>query len=162
MRLKNFLPAIFFLTSFSGLFSQAINPVKWSFEYKQINTTEAELIITALIEKQWHIYSQTQNNDGPIPSSFSFVVTPDYDLKGKVLEPEPEKSYSEVFGTDVVSFKDKAVFKQKIIRNNKASFEIKGELEFMACNDSMCLPPRTVAIQISVPPLLKVLSADSK
>lgn len=143
-----------FLFSFFSLFSFTqtnLNPVKWDFSFEEINDKEGFIVLKATIEDKWHIYSQKQNGDGPIPTSFKFTKTKSFVLADSTLEPVAEKLYSEVFGADVISFSKEVIFKQKIQRKNKKQFEIKGELEFMACNDASCLPPKTVPFVITIP-----------
>jgi hypothetical protein len=137
---------------FTGkIYSQIQSPVKWQFSYNPIDDTSGELILKANVNMEWHIYSQLQSGDGPLPTIFSFERTPDYDLLGKVLEPNPETAYSEVFTTDVMMFSNEVVFKQKIKRSNKNTFTIMGNVECMACNNSQCLPPKKYTITIQVP-----------
>ena len=62
------------------------DPVKWNFSSEKINDKESYLVITALIEKGWHVYSQFIEEGGPIPTSFKFTPTADYKLIGKVTE----------------------------------------------------------------------------
>lgn len=143
-----------FLVSFLSLFSFSqtnLNPVKWDFSFEEINDKEGFVVLKATIEDKWHIYSQKQNGDGPIPTSFKFIQAKSYSMIDSTLEPVAEKLYSEVFGADVISFSKEVIFKQKIQRKNKKQFQIKGELEFMACNDASCLPPKTVPFVITIP-----------
>ena len=57
-RLKYFL--IFSTLLFINItaFSQVLEPVKWSYSQKMIGTDQVELIFTAKIERNWHLYSQ--------------------------------------------------------------------------------------------------------
>ncbi|MBC7566204.1 MAG: disulfide bond formation protein DsbD, partial [Pedobacter sp.] len=53
-------------------------PVKWSYGSAIISDKEFDLIITARIEKGWHVYSQFIGDGGPIPTSFKFQPSPSY------------------------------------------------------------------------------------
>ena len=97
MLFKHFIVASFFsLVSFIGL-AQVQTPVKWECTYNPIDENNGELILKANVAIEWHIYSQTQSGDGPLPTVFKFERTPDFDLVGNVAEPTPEKAYSDVF-----------------------------------------------------------------
>ena len=135
------------------IFSQknTMEPIKWEFSYKEIDDVNGELVLKAKIEPNWHTYSQTQNGDGPLPTVFKFVKTVDYDLSGTVAEPDPIREHSVVFDADVAMFSVEAIFIQKIKRNTKKDFVVMGEVEFMSCNDSQCLPPKTVKFTVKVP-----------
>ena len=129
-----------------------MQPVKWECTYKEIDEVNGELVLTAKIEPNWHTYSQVkQGNDGPLPTVFKFVKTPDYDLNKEVVEPDPIRLHSDVFDADVAMFSIEAVFIQKIKRNTKDAFDVMGEVEFMCCNDIQCLPPRTVKFTVKIP-----------
>jgi len=134
-----------------GCFAQTQSPVNWKCSYNAIDSINGELILKANIGIEWHIYSQTQSGDGPLPTIFKFERTPDFDLVEDVVEPTPESAYSDVFTTDVLMFSNEVIFKQKIKRNNKKAFTIMGNVECMACNNTSCLPPKTYTLTINVP-----------
>ncbi len=144
----------FFCLLFMPLMYKAqavLQPVSWQTTWHELSDTTGELLLKATIQDKWHIYSQLQSADGPIPTSFVFTENPSCVFIDKVKEPLPEKAYSEVFQTEVLSFSKEVVFTQKIKRLDKKSFTIKGELEFMSCNDNMCLPPKTIKWEVQVP-----------
>jgi len=149
--MKNFFLSLLLLITISSYSQVALNPVTWVFSFEAINDKEGYIVLKATIEDKWHIYSQKQNGDGPIPTSFKFTNSKSFVAIDSTMEPNAEKVYSEVFGADVISFSKEVVFKQKIQRKNKKEFEIKGELEYMACNDNSCLPPKTIPFIITVP-----------
>jgi len=130
------------------------DPVKWSFSSEKLNDNEHNLIITAKIEKGWHVYSQFIDDGGPIPTSFKFKSSPDYKLVDKVTEsPKAVSAFDKNFNMQIAWHKDQVVFKQKIsLLVPKTS--IAGTLEFMVCNDERCLPPAEVDFTI-------VVAADS-
>ncbi len=132
-------------------FSQALNPIKWEFSYNEIDDKNGEILLKAKMDPDWHIYSQLQTGDGPLPTVFTFVKTPDYDLNGSVVEPDPERKHDPTFDVDVAQFEKEAVFVQKVKRSNRKDFVIMGEVECMSCNNMMCLPPRTYKFTLKVP-----------
>ena len=148
---KHFIVACFLAVFSCCIFAQVQTPVKWECSYNPIDENNGELILKANVSIEWHIYSQTQNGDGPLPTIFNFERTPDFDLVGNVIEPTPEKAYSDVFAADVLMFSNEVVFKQKIKRSNKKTFTIMGNVECMACNNVSCLPPKKYTLTIHVP-----------
>jgi DsbC/DsbD-like thiol-disulfide interchange protein len=148
---KHFIVSCFFAFCSCICFAQTVQPVKWEFSYNPIDETKGEIILKANINMDWHIYSQLQSGDGPLPTIFRFEPTPDYDLSDKVVEPTPVTEFSSVFSTDVMSFSNEVVFKQKIKRTNKGAFTIMGHVECMACNNSQCLPPKEYKFNIQIP-----------
>ncbi len=121
-------------------FSQIKSPVKWSFTVNQNTPSTAELIITANIEKKWHLYSQYMEEGGPIVTSFVFNKDKAYKLDGKTSEPKPHAEYDEMFKMTVKYFNDKAIFKQKIKILSNQDFTVKGSFEYMVCNEGSCIP----------------------
>ncbi|MAQ31685.1 MAG: hypothetical protein CMD26_02995 [Flavobacteriales bacterium] len=138
--MKNFIFALLSLITFN-LFAQIQDPVDWSFSVEHLSDQTMNLIIEADIEEGWNVYSQYVDPDGPVPTTFSFLQSEEFELVGSVEESNSKTKYDPVFQMNLSSFQDKAVFKQKIkILNGNASV-VKGELEFMVCNATMCLPP---------------------
>lgn len=149
--MKNFI--VFCLSLFSFLsFGQNLNPVKWEAVYKSKNNNEGEIIITAKIEKGWHIYSQNISPDaGPIPTSF--IVSPgnNFELASKILETNPIEIHDKAFDAKLMIFEEKGIFTQKIKLKNIKGFNSIIKVEFMVCNDMQCLPPKTVDIAVNIP-----------
>ncbi len=135
--------------SFTG-FTQILKPVTWSFSSEKINEKEANLVITAVLEAKWHIYSQFIEEGGPIPTSFIFKKNPDYVLLGKTSEtPKAISAFDPNFGINIAWHDKKVIFKQKI-KLNKSNATVKGSVEFMVCNDKQCLPPDELEFTIKL------------
>lgn len=143
--------ALFFFNAqaqFSDPQAKIYDPVKWGYTSDQINENEFNLIITAKIEKGWHLYSQFIEDGGPIPTSFKFSPSPNYKLVGKVTEsPKAVSAFDNNFDMQIAWHKDQVVFKQRISLNKPVE-SISGVLEFMVCNDERCLPPAEIEFQI--------------
>jgi DsbC/DsbD-like thiol-disulfide interchange protein len=144
--MKNFILSLFAIFVVSQAAAQQ-NPVKWSATYKSLSAGEGEVIITADIEKGWHTYSQRPAPDGPIPTSFSFTPSKDYSLDGKTEESNPHEEYVKAFEAKMYVFNGKAEFKQKV-KLNKKGISIPFKVEYMSCNDMMCLPPKTIELSV--------------
>lgn len=125
-------------------------PVTWSYSTKVVNDSMADLVITANIEKTWHLYSQFIPENGPIPTTFTFVASADYDKIKTVAEGAGHTEYDPNFDMELKYFELKAVFTQRILVKSTKDFIIKGELEFMTCDDHMCLPPEYVDMEFKV------------
>jgi hypothetical protein len=131
--------------------AQVQNPVRWEFSSKKVNGTTYDVKITASIEPGWHVYSQTTPEGGPVPTSFSFAKNPLLTLQGTPKEVgKLEQRFEPLFGVDVKQFSDKVVFQQTIQVKGKAKTALSGSVEFMVCNDEMCLPPSTQKFSIAL------------
>ncbi|MFC2109900.1 protein-disulfide reductase DsbD domain-containing protein [Bacteroidota bacterium] len=130
--------------------SQILDPVKWTTSVNKISSSEVELIATATIEANWHLYSQNVPEDGPIPTSFTFEGNGNYLKKGNTAEEKGHVINDPVFEMKIKFFEEKAIFKQRIKLKTKKPFKINAIVEFMACDDSRCLPPTEADLVFSV------------
>jgi thiol:disulfide interchange protein DsbD len=129
------------LISSINVFSQILNPVNWSTSVLKISETEYELIATANIDPNWHLYSQEVPEDGPIPTSFTFDGNKNYLKKGNTLEDPGHTIDDPIFEMKIKYFENKAEFKQRIKVKTTEAFQIHGTVRFMVCDDTRCLPP---------------------
>lgn len=131
-------------------YSQILEPVKWSTSVNKISDTEYELIATATIDENWHLYSQNVPDNGPIATSFVFEGNANYLKKGNTKEDKGHTVNDPVFGMIIKFFETKASFKQRIKLKNKKAFSVNAVVEFMVCDDSRCLPPTEVDLVFDV------------
>jgi thiol:disulfide interchange protein len=130
--------------------AQIFDPVTWDFSYEKKGNNQYEIIFTATIEENSHIYSMDIPDGGPIPTSFSFDTVTGYKLEGKTYEvTKPVELLDEAFGFKIKTFSTKAEFRQKITAV-EPSFTVKGIVNFMACNNATCSPPKDVEFSIDI------------
>jgi len=126
------------------------NPVSWSFGAEHLGDSKYLIKFTAEIDKNWVVYSQYLEEGGPVPTGFYFTENADVKLVGKVEEKSKAiKNMDELFGMEVVKFKDKAEFEQIVVLNADAA-TLSGELEYMTCDGAKCLPPTTIEFNIKI------------
>jgi len=124
--------------------AQFVEPVKWQFSINE----KSEIIFQASIDRGWHLYDMNLPEDGPISTSFSFEKIDGAELSGQVTSTSKViAKYDDMFSMELRWFEKSAVFIQKIKITNPDKFKIIGEVNFMACNDKMCLPPTTEAFE---------------
>lgn len=138
------------LLGMSTALAQAPNPINWTAVYKSISSTEGEIVITGTLEKGWHTYSQRPTDAGPIPTSFTFTPSKFYKAEGKTTESNAHEEFVKAFDAKIFVFNEKAEFHQKIKLNGKSGFMVALKIDYMCCNDMMCLPPKTVELQVKV------------
>lgn len=133
----------------AGAYAQIEHPVTWAYAAKKTSATEATLLLKATIQPGWHIYSLNVKEGGPIKTSFTFAKSKDYELIGKPVEPKPVTKYEESFKMDVSYFEKEVIFQQKIkLKHGASASAVKGQLEYMVCNDKKCLPPEDIDFSI--------------
>ncbi len=148
--MRKFILFISFILLVLNSSAQIYDPVTWDFSYKKTGDNQYELIFTATIEKNSHIYAMDIPAGGPIPTSFSFDSLPAYRLAGPAYEvTKPVEVLDDAFGFKIKTFSNTAEFRQKIT-GLQPSFTVKGKVNFMACNNSTCSPPKDVDFAINV------------
>jgi thiol:disulfide interchange protein len=144
---------LFFISFFlfaSYVSAQIYDPVTWDFSYEKKGDKQYELIFTATIEKNSHIYAMDIPDGGPIPTSFSFDTIPGFTFSGKTYEvTQPVEVLDDAFGFKIKTFSTTAEFRQKIIAI-ESSFTVKGAVNYMACNNATCSPPKDVEFEIKI------------
>lgn len=126
----------------SSLFAQ----IEWSFSYNEKSET---VELKATLEEGWHLYSQQIKNDlGPIPTSILFKTDDCFKLIGKTVEPESIKAYDPNFEGELNFFEKEVTFRQKI--RSAENCVINGAVDYMICNETMCLPPTVKEFTIKI------------
>jgi len=144
-----FLAASFCLFNFA--FAQPKDPVDWTYEAKKKDDKTYDLVITATLPKPWHIYSQNTGDGGPIATAITFNANPLITKIGKIAETgKLVKTYDQNFKTNVLYYSDKVVFTQTIKLKTAAKTSVTGKVEYMVCNDEMCLPPTKKSFTIKL------------
>lgn len=143
-----FLIKIFSLLAIS-IFSQF--HIEWDIATEKIDNENVNLIFEAKIDKGWHLYSQfLGENEGPIPTTFIYKENPSFTFVGEAKEIGGETHFDNVWGFDITYFNDKARFEQKIHLSNTEESILEGEIEFMICNESECMPPEIYPFKIDL------------
>lgn len=138
---------------FSIAFSQtgSAKQVKWTTSSKKIGDKLYELKLTATIAGDFHLYAQDAGVEGPVPTTISFTANPLLVLDGKTIEIGKKITKVEQAWDGKVNFYEKTVtFTQKIKGKTKAKTNIIGKVEFMVCNDELCLPPSEFNFKVPI------------
>ncbi|HVW14403.1 MAG TPA: protein-disulfide reductase DsbD domain-containing protein [Mucilaginibacter sp.] len=146
--MKRILFLVTLLLMSAGAFAQIEHPVKWSYAAKRLGNDEVVVFLRATIQDGWHIYSQNVKDGGPIKTSFTFAPSKEYMLVGKTAEPAPKTKYEDAFSMNVSYFENTVTFQQKIKLKSPKVTAVKGQLEYMTCNNKKCLPPEDVDFDI--------------
>ncbi|MDP3314115.1 cytochrome c biogenesis protein CcdA [Lutibacter sp.] len=139
--MKKILFLIVFVLISINNYAQIHDPVKWSTSVEKISDNEFYLVSTATIEEGWHLYSQNVPENGPIPTNFIYNLNSNFELVDKTSEEEGHIVDDPIFEMKIKYFSTKAIFKQRVKLLIGGAQTIKGEVEFMVCDDTSCLPP---------------------
>jgi thiol:disulfide interchange protein DsbD len=143
------LAVVLFLAA--SLPAQEKVPVQWSFQGKKTGADSWEILLTATVEKGWHIYSQSTPEGGPVPTTINFTTNPLISFTGPVKELGKLEEHDEpLFGVKVKQYSNKVVFVQTVKVKANVKTALKGTVEYMVCNNIKCLPPKTESFTIPI------------
>ena len=125
-----------------GLSAQIYEPITWQFEHNTVSDTTGEIIIKAIIDDSWHLYSMELPEGGPKPTNIVFDKVENATLIGSITSASPiVEEYDANFDMNLSWYNNEAVFTQKTSFTDASAIYISGYVEYMACNDKTCLPP---------------------
>ena len=135
---------------FISLVSFGQTPISWRVNSIDLGDNTYQVKIEADLEKGWHLYSQFLDSDeGPL-STYITYETSNFELIGKTEEVGVETHMDPVWEMDISFFSDHAIFIQKVKSLNPDSLLFKGNVNFMVCDDSQCLPPENYEFQVNL------------
>ncbi len=133
--------SLFLILIFSTVLVTAQNPVSWKLENK-----DKSFKLSATIEGDWHLYSTEQPAGGPIATKIT--VNEPFLIDGNIETPKPIVKFDQNFGIETKYFNEKTEFNFKL----KDILNVENLIvstRFQVCNDTLCLPPKTVKINLS-------------
>ena len=150
---KTILLFVFFFAFAKGN-AQILEPVKWTSKIEK-KGNNAVLIFDAVIEKDWHMYSQFTPDGGPLALEITFKNQKgNYELVGKAKEGKTRTAFNDVFGVDETFFEGKAHIEQeiKIINPNLKTVDV--DFDFQVCKE-VCINSNK-KFSIAVPSTFKM------
>lgn len=146
---KLFFLLIVILQSIS-CFSQKQEIVKWTTSVVKISSTEYDLITSASIDQNWHLYSQTVSEKGITPTSFMYDDSLEsFTAVGNTVESEAKVMHDSVFNKDIKCFIKTATFNQRVTIK-EGTLIIKATVEFTAANNSKSLPVTEAELEFNI------------
>ncbi len=150
--MKKIILSLVLTAVFGAANAQMLNPVQWTFSSKKISDKVYEIHLTATIQNNWHLYSQTQPADAVnMPTEIIFKSNPLITLDGKIKEIGKMEVYKDKkLGISANQYADKVDFVQKVKMKTSVKTNVIGSVEFQTCDDKKCLPPKTVDFTVSL------------
>ena len=122
--------------------------VSFSVQYKRVNATTIDIVFTGKADPGWHIYSTNIGEGGPTPATFNTDAMNGVRLVGKLKAGPGAKTMDDpIFEMPVTFFEHSATFTQRV-ELTAPQYELKGYLQYGACNDENCLPPTSVECRL--------------
>ncbi|MDQ3800098.1 MAG: hypothetical protein M3384_11635, partial [Acidobacteriota bacterium] len=152
--MRNFPLKIFLLILVLPVFVLAQNPAKWSLESdakgKSLKAGEKfKAALRAEIEDGWHLYALEQPEGGPIATTVKVAENVPFIIEGKIATtPEPVTEFDPNFNIDTKFFAKQAQFNLSLQATADAARadDLAINVRFQLCNDTICLPPKTVKV----------------
>ncbi len=150
-----YLPVIILLFLMS-LQASAQNPVSWQLETdakgKSLKAGEKfKAALKATIEGDWRVYAIEQpEGEGPRRTKITLPEDKPFKLAGKMISPKPITKFDPNFQTDSKFYDKAAEFELPIETTGEANADdLAVKVYFQACNDTLCLPPKTVRVTLA-------------
>ena len=133
-------------------------PIAWSFgkptiEGRAVPGATVKVKVKAAIGDGWHLYSLKKLDGGPIATSIAVPPEQPFTLNGTIEAEEPMRLDDPVFGMEVEFYIESAEFTVPV----KIAAGVKPGVQkltiaprYQTCNGKLCLPPRTVRLELPV------------
>jgi thiol:disulfide interchange protein DsbD len=109
--------------------------------------------LTAGIQQGWHIYSMKPVDDGPLPTRIWLAEGQQFQLAGPIKADEPQTLQDPTLHMEVELYEGSAGFSLPLKVAPGAASGVQNlvvNVQAQSCNNSICLPPVTVKVEIPV------------
>jgi len=132
-------------------------PVAWSASINGPDVAAAGSVarvrVEARAEPGWYFYSLTQPAGGPVPARIELAGSATFKPAGSTVGEEPDRSFDSVFRITVEKHRGATSFTLPVLVPRETSpgkNEIRVSALYQACNDTICLSPRTVLLSVPI------------
>jgi thiol:disulfide interchange protein DsbD len=148
------LVAGFLTAGVSSAFAQT-DPIKWSGATKATSVKPGatfDVQVTAQIAEGWHLYSLTQ----PPPPIATRITVPSgqpFVLAGTIEGPPAHTAFDQSFGIETEFYQDSVTFVVPLkVAADASAGKKKARIDayYQTCNDQLCLPPKTVPVEVPI------------
>jgi thiol:disulfide interchange protein DsbD len=130
------------------------DPVSWKLEPPTAKSVKpgarVTLKLVATIQPGWHLYSLKPIADGPIPTRIWIAEGQPFSLASPVQAPSPTAMQDPALGMEVEFYEGETPFMLpvKVAAGVSGAQMLTVSASFQSCNDKLCLPPKTVKVQL--------------
>ncbi len=129
----------------------AAQQVKWSAEAEQQADGAYRVVVTADVERGWHMYDLGPYESGPNPTVITFSA------EGAGIEGTVEaltaahRYFDEVYGCEIGTYEGRAQFAQTVrLAEGSDGATVTVSAEWMVCNDESCMPPDDTTLTVII------------
>jgi len=125
----------------------AQEPVRWRMSVKMTSDTEGVVTLRAIVGDGWHLYGTSLPENGPKPTSFSFNGSAGVKFTGSITPSrKPVSVEDKMFGMTLNWWNSNVEFTRKFKVVKKEGARIVANVQYMACNDKTCMPPKNQSL----------------
>lgn len=142
------IPLLLFI--FGTAYAQIIEPAKWDIRIEQLSDSEAQIVASMKIERDWHVYSHDVNPEvGPYPLQIDWAEMSGIEPVGSLeSDTKPHTEYDSMFGANLSWWTGSATVRQKL-KITAGNYSVQGKIIYSACNNENCIPPTKVAFSFN-------------
>ena len=143
------------LASVTLLPAQAQDHVHWQVQTVPSAAAGSKFLakLTATIDPEWHLYSLTTPQPGPIATTLKLTDARNSIQSYRVFQPKPEVKFDPNFGRDTETYLNSAIFLIEIQSKQNASsgaLELTAVPRYQVCSSTSCIPPVTRILSATV------------
>ncbi|MCU1235640.1 MAG: hypothetical protein JWP63_3607 [Candidatus Solibacter sp.] len=139
------------------LLAAPADPVVWKLQIGPSTSVKAgapfSVKLAAKVQEGWHLYSLKPMAEGPIATRIWIAAGQPFSLAGGIHAPDPQVMQDPTLGMEVELYEGEAVFTLPVKVNAgtaPGSQNLIVSASYQSCNDKLCLPPKTVQVEMSV------------
>ncbi|CCY36636.1 putative thiol:disulfide interchange protein DsbD [Alistipes sp. CAG:831] len=126
--------------------------VDWRHDVTRIDRNHYRISVTAVIDEGWHIYDTLRTDFGPNATIVRITPGEGAEAEGPLqISSTPHRYYDDIYMMEIGYFEDSVTFSQDI-RLHRRHSTASVYLEWMACDDTNCLPLADKEATITLPP----------
>ncbi|WP_338648199.1 cytochrome c biogenesis protein CcdA [Flavobacterium sp. KS-LB2] len=134
--MKKLLFILVAFLAFANGNAQILDPAKWTTKIEKKSETNYILTFNAIIENDWHLYSQFTPDGGPLPLEIIFKNQKgNFTLVGKAKESKTRTAFNDIFEVNETFFEKKGQIQQEITITNPKLTEIKVDFNYQVCKE---------------------------
>lgn len=121
--------------------SQQLLPVSWQSAWNKVSETDYEVMLTAVVDPAWNIYSKDMAEGGPIPTTIEWEGS-GWQLLGGLMEEADQviKGKDPLFDNmEVIKLKGQIRYKQMFKVENPQNATLKAIISYMTCDSEKCI-----------------------
>lgn len=135
--MKKLLFILIAFLAFANGDAQILDPAKWTTKIEKKSETNYILTFDAIIEKDWHLYSQFTAEGGSLPLEISFKNQKgNFNLVGKAKESKTTTAFNDIFEVNETYFEKKAQIQQEISITNPKITKIEVNFNYQVCKEA--------------------------